>query len=207
MENICVLDTLFKENFLCSKINKKEFIKGEMITSYIENRRQICFLKEGSADLIRTDFNGEVTTLEYYKKGDLFGELFYLITSNTQLNVIAKEDCEVLFISYNFLVNRCNRVCKRHEEIQETLLNLIFKRMIILTNHIEMLTKKSIREKLLSYFTTLSFQKSTKTFTLPLTLTALATYLNIDRSAMMREMKYLEEEGFIKKEKRKITLF
>ena len=68
MENICVLGTLFKENFLCSKIQKKEFTKGEMITSYIENRRQICFLKEGSADLIRTDFNGEVTTLEYYKK-------------------------------------------------------------------------------------------------------------------------------------------
>lgn len=207
MENICVFDTLFEENFKCPKIYKKSFLKGEVIISYVENRKQICFLKEGYADLIRTDFNGDVTTLEYYKKGDLFGELFYFITSNTQLNVIAKEQCEVLFISYDFLISKCNRICKQHEIIEETILNLIFKRMIVLTNHIEILTKKSIREKLLSYFSTIAFQKSSKTFTLPLSLTALATYLNIDRSAMMREMKYLEEEGFIKKEKRKITLF
>ncbi len=207
MENFCVFDTIIEEGFICHRMYKKTFPKGEIITSYVENRKQICFLKEGRAELIRTDFNGDVTTLEYYKTGDLFGELFYLITSNTQLNVLAKEECEVFFIHYDFLISRCSRSCKYHERIEEYILNLIFKRMIVLTNHIEILTKKSIREKLLSYFATIAFQKSSKTFTLPLTLTALATYLNIDRSAMMREMKYLEEEGFIKKEKKKITLF
>lgn len=207
MQEFCVIPTLFDETLFCNKIQKKSFIKGEMITSYIENRKQICFLKKGRAELIRTDFHGDVATLEYYKSGDLFGEIFYLMTSNMQLNVYAKEDSIVYFIPYDFLMKKCNKNCKYHEKIEEEILEHVFKRMIVLTNHIEMLTKKSIRDKLLSYFSTLSFQKSSKTFTLPLSLTSLSTYLNINRSAMMREMKYLEEEGFIKREKKKITLF
>lgn len=207
MNDFCVISTLFKEGFICNKIEKKSFPKGEMITSYIENRKQICFLERGNAELIRTDFNGDITTLEYYNQGDLFGEIFYLMTSNMQLNVYAKEDSIVYFIPYDFLMKKCNKNCKYHEKIEEEILEHIFKRMIVLTNHIEMLTKKSIRDKLLAYFSTLSFQKSSKTFTLPLSLTSLSTYLNINRSAMMREMKYLEEEGFIKREKKKITLF
>lgn len=207
MQEFCVIPTLFDEALVCNTIQKKSFIKGETITSYIENRKQICFLKKGRAELIRTDFHGDVTTLEYYNEGDLFGEIFYLMTSNMQLNVYAKEECTVLFIPYDFLLTRCNKNCKIHEKIEEEILEQIFKRVIVLTNHIEMLTKKSIRDKLLAYFANLSFQKSSKTFTLPLSLTSLSTYLNINRSAMMREMKYLEEEGFIKREKRRITLF
>ena len=71
---------------------------------------------------------------------------------------------------------------------------------------IELLSKRSIREKILSYFNLLSIQKYSKSFTLPFSLTDLADYLCVDRSAMMREMKLLKEEGFIEKIGNKITL-
>ena len=45
-----------------------------------------------------------------------------------------------------------------------------------------------------------------KSFTLPFSLTDLADYLSIDRSAMMRELAHLKEEGFIQKKGKKITL-
>ena len=79
MQEFCVIPTLFDEGLVCHKMQTKSFIKGERITSYIENRKQICFLKRGRAELIRTDFNGDVTTLEYYNQGDLFGEIFYFL--------------------------------------------------------------------------------------------------------------------------------
>ena len=72
---------------------------------------------------------------------------------------------------------------------------------------IELLSKKTIRDKLISYFRILSEKNFSKTFTLPFSLTDLADYLSVDRSAMMRELKSLKNEGFIKKsDKNKITL-
>ena len=68
------------------------------------------------------------------------------------------------------------------------------------------MSKKTIREKLISYFKILSEKNFSKTLTLPLSLTDLSDYLSVDRSAMMRELKLLREEGFIKKNGNKITL-
>ena len=60
---------------------------------------------------------------------------------------------------------------------------------------------------MISYFRILSEKNFSKTFTLPFSLTDLADYLSVDRSAMMRELKSLKNEGFIKKsDKNKITL-
>ena len=75
-----------------------------------------------------------------------------------------------------------------------------------LNTRIEILTKRSIREKLRGYFNILSTRNLNKTFSLPFSLTDLADYLSVDRSAMMRELKCLKDEGFIRKNGNKITL-
>ena len=59
---------------------------------------------------------------------------------------------------------------------------------------------------MLTYFNLLSTRKLSKTFTLPFSLTDLADFLSVDRSAMMRELKLLIDEGFVEKNGSKITL-
>ena len=71
---------------------------------------------------------------------------------------------------------------------------------------IEILTKKSIRNKILEYFKFLEKKNGYKSFILPISFTELADYLAIDRSAMSRELKNLKEEGFIKIKNKKVTL-
>lgn len=71
---------------------------------------------------------------------------------------------------------------------------------------IELLSKRTIREKLLGYFNIVSARNMSKTFKIPFSLTDLADYLSIDRSAMMREIKYLREDGFMEKSGNRITL-
>ena len=71
---------------------------------------------------------------------------------------------------------------------------------------VELLTKRSTRDKLLAYFTLVSTRNLSKSFVLPFSLTDLADYLSVDRSAMMREMKLLKEDGLIQKTGNKITL-
>jgi len=41
----------------CSKTQIKAFSKGEVITTYLVNRNQLCILISGNADLVRYDIN------------------------------------------------------------------------------------------------------------------------------------------------------
>ena len=177
----------------------KQIKKNDIITTYIKNRNQICILKKGNADIIRYDKNGNKTIIETLKSNDIFGEIFFPIKTNSELFVIAKTNCEVIFFLYNDILKHSNN-------FNTNLLNLFLNRTIKQNIRIELLTKRSIREKLLSYFSFLSIEYNKKDFTLPLSYTDLADYLSIDRSAMMREIQHLQKENIIIKNGYNIVL-
>ena len=190
----------------CNKAQKKNFNKDETITSYIRNRNQFCILVSGNADLVRYDLNGNRTIIEHFSKNDIFGEVFYTVTTNNELSVEARDKCEVLIYSYNDIHTKCKNNCKFHQVLAEYLPELILSKVTDLNMRVELLTKRSTRDKLLGYFSLLSTRNFSKSITLPFSLTDLADYLSVDRSAMMREIKLLKEDGFIEKHKNKITL-
>ena len=145
--------------------------------------------------------------MEKYKEYDVFGEIFYKININNELFVKARENCKILMFNYDIFEKKCKKNCKFHEELLIGLPNLALTKVSDLNLRIELLSKKTIRDKILSYFKILSENSFSKTFTLPFSLTDLADYLSIDRSAMMREIKNLKEDGIIKKlDKNKFTL-
>ena len=190
----------------CKSVQKKSFKKNQTITTYIQKRNQICILLSGEADLVRYDLNGDKSIIEYFTKNDIFGEAFYIVTTNNELSVEAKKNCEVLFFNYDNIYQKCKNNCKFHQTLSENFSNLILNKIMNLNTRVEILTKRSTREKLRGYFNLLSARNLSKTFSIPFSLTDLADYLSVDRSAMMRELKTLKDEGFIKKNGNKITL-
>lgn len=190
----------------CNKVQLKTFSKNETVTSYIKNRNQLCILIKGTADLVRYDLNGNRTIVEHFSKNSLFGEVFYDITTNNELLVEARSNCTVLFYIYDDLFQKCKQNCKFHKELAENLPQLILNKVTDLNMRIELLTKRSIRDKLLGYFSLISTRNLSPSFELPFSLTDLADYLSVDRSAMMRELKLLKEDGFIEKSGNRITL-
>ena len=190
----------------CYKVTKRSFSKGDTVTTYIEKRNQLCVLLKGEAELIRYDFNGNKTIIGQFTDNSVFGEVLYPANTNNELFVMAKTNCEVLFFKYNDLWEKCKSNCSFHKEFSEQINRLITSQVVELNTRIELLTKRNIRDKLLSYFNILSSKKLSKTFSVPFSYTDLADYLSIDRSAMMREISYLQEEGFIDKKGKKITL-
>lgn len=197
------IDNFSKE---CNKAQIKTFQKGEIITTYLVNRNQLCILIEGSADLIRYESNGSQSIIEHFSSSDLFGEIFYQLTTNNELFVLAKKNCKVLFFSYDNFHKKCKKTCKFHDTLVTSLPSLILNKSISLNTRIEVLSQRSVRNKLLKYFNIMSARSLNKTFYLNFSLTDLADYLSIDRSAMMRELKNLQDDRIIKKEKNKITL-
>ena len=191
----------------CCKVSSKSFLRGETITTYIEEKRnQMYVLLQGSADLIRYDFNGNKTIIGHFTSGDIFGEVFYPTKTNNGLFVMAKENCKVLMFVYDNIINKCKSNCSVHNEFSKNLQMLIINNVVELNTKIEILSKKNIRDKLLSYFEIIASKNISKSFTLPFSFTDLADYLSIDRSAMMRELSRLKGEGIIEKDGRKITL-
>lgn len=190
----------------CLRIQKKSFKKGQVVTTYMEKRKQICILTSGKADLIRYDLNGNKDIIERFYEGDIFGEALYPVNINNELFVEATEACEILLFLYDDIHVKCRANCKFHHTLVSNLFELTLKRTIQQNTRIEILSKRTIREKLLSYFSLLSAREFNKTLVLPFSLTNLADYLSVDRSAMMREMKNLIDEGFIEKNGNQIKL-
>ena len=190
----------------CSRIQKKHFNKNEIITTYIQKRNQICIMLNGKADLIRFDLNGNQDIVDKFNTSDIFGEAFYPVHTNNELTVLATSTCDVLFLIHDDISHKCKPNCKFHSVLSSTIFELTLKNAVHQNMRIEVLSKRTIREKLLTYFSILSSKDFSKSVTLPFSLTNLADYLSIDRSAMMRELKNLIDEGFIAKSGNKIKL-
>lgn len=202
-EDILDLEAILSK---CHKMTKKIYQKGDIISSYLLKRKQICILLSGTADLIRYESNGNKIIVERYRKNDLFGEVFHPLTTNNELVVEAQEECEIIQFIYDDLEKKCTFNCKYHTLLTARLLDLVFYKTISQNTRIEILSKNSIREKLLFYFETLQNKHLEKTFHIPFSYTDLADYLNVNRSALMRELNHLEEDGFIKRNGKQITL-
>lgn len=202
--NITEFINSIKDNCIQAKL--RSFSKGEVITTYLINRNQVCIVLSGEAYLVRYDDKGHQNIIYHYKQNDIFGEIFHKISTNRELFVLAKEDCEILFFPYSIINNQCKKNCKFHNELLANFPNLVLNKIVDLNSRVEVLSKRSIRDKLVSYFKILSTENFSNTFTLPLSLTDLADFLIVDRTAMMREIKKLKEDKIIEKKNKKITL-
>lgn len=178
--------------------------KDRTIISNVINTKVIGIILTGTANMVRYDYNGNRTIIEKLEKDSIFGEVFSYL--GTEISVIATSECEVLFIDYQHLINRCRKCCSCHTKMTDNVLQLLSKKIIQLSEQLEVISKRTIREKLLSYFNLVAKSKGRRSFNLPLTYTELADYLSIDRSAMMREIKNLKIEGIITTVGKKVVL-
>ncbi|MCI8670526.1 MAG: Crp/Fnr family transcriptional regulator [Bacilli bacterium] len=190
---------------LMLEANTLHFKKDSTILSVIKNDNIVGIITSGYLQIIRTDHNGIRTIIEELEEQDVFGS-FISSLKNKEYEIIAKEDTEIIIIDYDNIIN-CNLTNKSfYNQFIKNLLQITSKKIQEKNERIEILTKKTIRNKLLEYFKIISKKHNSKYIYLPFNFTDLADYLAIDRSAMSRELKYLKEEGFIEIKGKRIKL-
>ena len=192
-----------KKMLTCFEAKKMHFKKDTTILSNIANNTQVGVIESGSATIIRYNYNGSRTIIEKLSEGDVFGSFS---TSYTEELYVISEESDVILFNYSKMINRCKKNCAYHNRLIDNMLQVLSLKMQNYNERIEVLTKKTIRDKLLAYFNILSKKQISKDLTLPFNLTDLADYLSIDRSAMMRELRNLKEEGLIESKSKKIHL-
>lgn len=179
---------------------------NETIMLHNEGSDYLYIVLSGTAELAGYDYDGNKSVLARFSADSIFGDIFFRPLSNDQFMVSATSECSVLFFRYHDALFQCENACKHHTRFLDNLFSLISEKLILQTQHIEVLTKRSIREKLLTYFEHQSLENGSFSFSLPMSLSALSDYLGIDRSAMQRELRRLNNEGIVESKGKKIIL-
>ncbi len=190
-----------EKNALIKRLSAKKikYKKEGIVATNINNIDTIGIILSGKINIIRYDYNGKKTIVSTLKQNDIFGKNFNK-SNNNELYAIARDDSEILFIEYDKIIS------SKNPTLISNLVNILANKVVLLNERIELLTKKTIREKILDYFSYLQSIKISKTFTLDMTFTDLADYLSVDRTALMRELKNLSDYGLIKKSGKRITI-
>ncbi|QNL43423.1 Crp/Fnr family transcriptional regulator [Oscillibacter hominis] len=192
----------------CFQMRTKAYQPGEIILNFGEgNPHQVGILEDGTAALLRIDADGNNTILEEMGAGSVFGEtVAFSGIGGDSLMVVCEKDCRVEFVDYAHIVKRCERACTHHSMLVQNMLRLISDKTLALGERVEVLSQRSIRDKLMCYFTLQASKNGGSTFLLPFSLSRLAEYISTDRSAMMRELKKIREEGLAEVKNGEITL-
>ena len=192
----------------CFQAVQKSFRSDDLIYDFSSPQNDaVGIVERGCAALIRIDEEGVATVMEELGPGGVFGRTLALAgASGDSLQVVCRTPCDVLFIDYPHILKRCENACNHHSVLVQNMLRLMSDKAQALSQRVDVLSRRSIREKLLCYFRQLSERAGSNTFTLPFSLSTLADYIATDRSAMMRELKRLREEGAIRSDGRQFTL-
>lgn len=191
---------------LCFQPQQRTYAAGETILTYTPASQRLGILLSGSATLFCIDADGQQTTLELLAENDVFGEVFLLPTGRMAYYVEAHERASALLIDRRRLTQRCEKACPHHSLFLSNLLQIAANKAQAQAIHINILSQRSVRKRLLAYFDILSQQSRGTVCLLPMSYSALAEYICADRSAMMRELRKMREEHLIETEGRTVRL-
>lgn len=210
MENVRLFDGISPESInamvSCFNMQEKRFRKGDTIMVFSKELEHLCIMLSGKAHLYCTDSDGEYTMLESYKTDDIFGEIFTMPYGDLGYAVEADSECRVMFIRFSCVYGRCEKACVHHSMLVHNLFELSAEKAQSLAMRINLISKKSLRRKLMAYFEYLSELNGSPSFELDQSISHLAGFLCVDRASMTRELKNMCDDGLISRHNRKIHI-
>lgn len=198
-----------KRMITCFNTEIKKYRAGSCIADLSDFTDKVGIILKGSACLVRYDINGVRTIIETLGEQGVFGEFFTISGSHRNvIQLFADTDCEIMFFRREEILKRCESACSCHSKVVENLLKLMSDKLISLSERIEVLSQRSIEDKLISFLQiTEDNTPSGKTPQIPFSTTALSDYLCVNRSALQREIAKLKKNGTLTISKRKFKLF
>ena len=186
---------------------QKNYQKDEIILLESNEVRSVGIILSGIVHMVKEDSEGYQTLLVAMKDGELFGESFSCGSHlDAHVSFFAAAPCTVLFLPFHKIIHSCKMSCTFHHRLIENMVQLIGDKNVQLMHKIEVISKKTLREKILTYLQQQALDQDSRQFTIPLSRLELAKYLCADRSALTRELSYMQKDGLISYEKNTFQL-
>lgn len=188
----------FGSLFACVGAKRENFEKGAFISMDGESVKNIGVVLAGHAQVIKEDVFGNRAVLNDLRPGGVFGEAFVCGGSFAQtVTVQAVEATSVLFLPFDRVMTICPSVCSFHNTLVRNMVTMLAQKNRMLLERLEVATKHTLREKVLTYLSQLVQEQGAATVTSPLGRVDLADYLGVDRSALTRELNRMQAEGLL----------
>jgi len=180
----------------CIGIKTKVYKKNSYIIKTSSKINYLGVILSGNAIVTKSDFAGNPVEIEKLKTNDIFGHNIVCCGINkSPVDIIAKTECEVLFLPFEKVVNPCQKLCPYHLQLIKNVMKMISKRNSILNYQIDIIGQRSIRQKILAFLQ--AYNNGEKVITVPYSREEMAKYLCSDRSALSRELCRMRDEGII----------
>ena len=123
------------------------------------------------------------------------------------VDVVTAESSEVLFLNIKKIEGERKMLPSWYPKLLRNLLLMSSQKNLILTNRIFSISAKSVRGRLLTYLNTQAVKSGSTRFSIPFTRQQMADYLNLDRSALSKELCRMRDEGLLDFHKNQFVLF
>ena len=184
-----------------------EYQKGEYVLRQGENISDIMILAEGDLHIQNDDYWGNRSILGKISVGEMFGEVYVGPESGAMLNdVVAVEDSTVILFDMKRILTTCSTACRFHSMVVRNMFFAISEKNRNLVQKLGHMSRRTTREKLISYLSEESKKQNSSKFTIPFNRQQLADFLSVDRSAMSNELCKMRDEGLVEFEKNRFVL-
>lgn len=182
----------------CTGYHMGTYRKGQVIALESEHIKHVGIVASGAVDMIKEDLWGNKTLLMRLRKSEMFGETFACSEdTRSVVTFTAAEDTQVLFIPFYKIMHTCSMACEFHQRLVENMVRIIAAKNRELLRKVEIISKKTLREKILTYLSAQAQLHGSRYFEIPLGRLELAEYLCADRSALTRELSGMKNDGLI----------
>lgn len=182
----------------CLNARLSKYKKGEYVFRQGEHVRDIIVPVEGSVHIQKDDYWGNRSILERISVGEMFGEAYVAPESDALLNdVVTTEDSVVMLFDVKRIITTCSSACHFHSKVVQNLFFAISETNRKLIQKLDHISRRTTREKLISYLSQESRRQNSSSFSIPFNRQQLADFLSVDRSAMSNELCKMRDDGLL----------
>lgn len=197
------LDQLYHAACMRSQFFKKNqtvFHAGDRIC-------EVGIVQTGNVHIEMIDLWGNKSILSSIAPGQIFAETYAICRKPLLVDVTAAAPCEILFLNLEFLARSFSEPGSCRDAIMQNLFAICVRKNLILSNRIFCTTPKTVRGRLLVYLSSESAKAGSTSFTIPFDRQGMADYLNLDRSALSKELGRMKKDGILDFKKNHFILY
>lgn len=178
--------------------HEKSFQKGETLLIAGTITERMGLVLEGSVTIESNDVWGNRTIISHGGQGQVFAETYALLENEPMLvDVTASEDCRVFFLRSGRIQSLKNSLEPWALKYITNLLTISMHKNLILSGRSFHTAPKTIRGRVMAYLNSVSLQKHSREFDIPFDRQQMADYLNLERSALSKELGKMQKDKLI----------
>lgn len=178
-------------------LREKKFKKNTIIFHQGDITEEMGIVIKGNVNIENVDISGNVSLLGNAEAGDVFAETYALCGEAMAVDAVATSETVILFLRMKQLMHEKNAGYSWYGKMQANIIRMLSKKNLVLSNRIFCTTPKKIRDRVYTYLSMQRVRSGCRKFKIPFNRQQMADYLNLDRSALSKELGLMQEEGIL----------